>query len=307
MFKNKYLYLFLSLIFFFFLLSYRLTQVPMGLTVDESAFGWNAALLSRNGHDQNGKFLPLFVSSIHNSDWRQPWTQYYITLFFKIFGISIYNLRLSSVVLILFSSFLLYKLVTKLFNWKYALVSVFLFTCTPVIFMHSHLGLDNIMPIPFTLIWLINLFNYQQQKKSKSLIYAALALGASFYSYKGMRAVVPIWSILSVLYILFLQYKAKINLFKLIKYTFPFVISILPFFFIIPYLSHLYPGAIFGGARPKLDEIYTLIYDYFSHFDLTFLYIKGDALLFHSTQKHGMMLLATAPLFLIGLYQTIRR
>ena len=307
MFKNKYIYLLLSLIFLFFILSYRLLEVPTGLTVDESAFGWNAALLSRTAHDQNGKFMPLFVSSIHNSDWRQPWTQYYITIFFKIFGISIYNLRLSSVVLILLSSILLFKLVTKILNWKYAIVSVFMFCSTPIIFMHSHLGLDNIMPIPFALIWLANLYFYRDQKKNKYLIYSALALGSSFYAYKGMRAIVPVWASLSVLYIMYLQYRPKINYLKLIKTTFPFVISIIPFFLIIPYLSHLYPGAIFGGARPKLEEIYTLIYAYFSHFDLNFLYIKGDNLLFHSTQKHGMMLLTTAPLFFVGLYQSIRR
>ncbi len=306
MFKNKYIFLIISEIILFFLLSYRLLKVPTGLTVDESAFGWNAALLSRSAHDQNGKLLPLFVSSINNSDWRQPWTQYYITVFFKIFGISIYNLRLSSVVLILLSSILLYKLVLRILDWKYALVSVFLFVFTPVIFMHSHLGLDNIMPIPFTLIWLTSLYQYQKYKNNKYLIYAALSLGSSFYSYKGMRAVVPVWSCLSVFYVMYLNYKPKIILINLVKKTLPFVFGILPFFIIIPYLSRLYPGAIFGGARPKLSEIYTLFYAYFSHFDINFLFIKGDNLLFHSTQKHGMMLLATAPLFFLGLYQSFR-
>lgn len=307
MLKNKVFYLLILEIFLFLLLTYRLIQVPTGLTVDESAFGWNAALLSKTGHDQNGKFLPLFVSSINNSDWRQPWTQYYLTVFFKIFGISVYNLRLSSVILILFSSILLFKFVTKLLDWRYALVSVFLFVFTPIIFMHSHLGLDNIMPIPFAIIWLNNIYQYQLNKKDKYLIYSAIALGASFYTYKGMRAVVPIWATLSVFYVIYLNYKPKINTIKLIKKTLPFIFAILPFFLIIPYLSHLYPGAIFGGARPKISDIYTLVYAYFSHFDLNFLFIKGDALLFHSTQKHGMMLLMTAPLFFIGIYQSIRK
>lgn len=305
--KNKYLLLIIFEIFLFFILSYRLLEVPTGLTVDESAFGWNAALLSRSAHDQNGKFLPLFVSSINNSDWRQPWTQYYITLFFKIFGISIYNLRLSSVILILISSILLFRLASMLLNLKYALFSIFLFVFTPIIFMHSHLGLDNIMPIPFAIIWLTGLYQYQKYKNNKYLIYSAISLGSSFYSYKGMRAVVPVWAVLSVLYIMYLNFKPKINLIELIKKTLPFVYGVLPFFLIIPYLSHLYPGAIFGGARPKLNEIYTLVYAYFSHFDLNFLFIKGDSLLFHSTQKHGMMLLMTAPLFIVGLYQSIRK
>ena len=51
MLKNKVFYLLILEIFLFFLLTYRLIQVPTGLTVDESAFGWNAALLSKTGHD----------------------------------------------------------------------------------------------------------------------------------------------------------------------------------------------------------------------------------------------------------------
>ena len=154
MLKNKLFWLFSVLVIFFFLLSYRLLETPMGLTADESAFGTNAALLSRTGYDENGVFMPLFVNSINKSDWRQPWSQYYITLFFKIFGISINNLRLSSVILILFSGYLLYRLMNSLLGWRYAILSMVLFFTTPIIFLQSHLGLDNIMPLPFVLIWL---------------------------------------------------------------------------------------------------------------------------------------------------------
>ena len=149
----------ITAVIFFFLLSYRLLDVPTGFTVDESAFGYNAALLARTGYDENGDKFPVFVNSINHSDWRQPWTQYYITLFFKIFGISIYNLRLSSVVLTLISALLLFYFVKLLLGQKLAFFSLILYLITPVVFMHSHLGLDNIMTVPFTLLWLINLLN----------------------------------------------------------------------------------------------------------------------------------------------------
>jgi len=306
MLKNKIILLISILVIFFFLLSYRLTQAPMGLTADESAFGTNAALLSKTGHDENGVFMPLFVNSINKSDWRQPWTQYYITLFFKIFGISIYNLRLSSVILILFSGYLLYKLITSLLDWRYALFSLVLFFTTPIIFLQSHLGLDNIMPLPFVLIWLLCLNSYRRFPKSKFLILAGFSLGLSFYSYKGMRAVVPVWTILTFLYILYLNYRPKIKLSRLFVTTLPFIFSIFPFFLLIFPISHTYPGAIFGGARPKFTNLYDLLYAYLSHYDFTFLYIKGDDLLFHSTKFHGMVLLSTLPLFILGLIQSLK-
>jgi len=302
--KNQYLGLVTILIFSFFLMTYRITETPMGLTADEAAFGWNAILLYRTGYDENGVHLPLFVNSLNKKDWRQPWTQYYIALYYKIFGASIYNLRTSSVVLLLFSSSLLYYLVKKLSSHRYALFSIAIFLTTPIVFMQSHLGLDNIMPIPFVLIWIITLYKYQEQPSPKLLLIAGLALGSSFYAYKGMRATVPVWAALTCAYIYFLK---PYKLISFIKEIIPFVIGIAPSIIAIPIISHLYPGAIFGGSRPEFSSVYNFFYPYFSAYDLTFMYIKGDDLLFHSTQMHGMVLLSTLPLFFTGLYQSIKK
>jgi hypothetical protein len=65
-----------------FIFSYRLLQVPLGLTADEGAFGLNAVLLSNTLRDENNRFLPFFVLSLNGTDWRQPVTQYYLAGFF---------------------------------------------------------------------------------------------------------------------------------------------------------------------------------------------------------------------------------
>lgn len=271
----------------------------MGLTVDETAFGYNAALLSRTGHDENGRLLPLFVLSINGQDWRQPVTQYYLAGLFKIFGPSIYLLRFSSILITLLSSFLLFCLAKKINGNLFALFAVAIFLATPLIMIQSHMGLDNIMPIPFTLLWLFGLYRYGQTKKLRYVAISAVSLGISFYTYKGMRAVVPVWGVISILYLYFL----KINSLKSIFF---FSLFISPFVLAIPYLHHLYPGAIFGGARPKTESIYDFLYPYLSSFDPTFLYIKGDATPFHSTGRHGMMLLVTLPIFIIGIASSVR-
>lgn len=290
---------FLPFIFLsFFLLAHRLLEVPTGLTVDETAFGYNAVLLSRTGHDENGRFLPFFVLSINGTDWRQPLTQYYQAIFFKLFGASVYNLRLTSVILTVISAILLFYLNIKLFNFYISFFSTLLFIFTPIIFMHSHLALDNIMPVPLTLLWLIFLFSYSRRYTFKSLFLSGFFLGLSFYSYKGMRAVVPVWAILSLIYISYKQKPKKIL---------PFLFGIAPFVIIIPFIQQKYPGALLGGARPVITSVYDFFYPYLSYFDPTFLFIKGDDLLFHSTKIHGMFLLSSLPLFLFGLYQVIRQ
>lgn len=298
-----FLLILLSLIFFF---SFRILKVPTGLTGDEAAFGYNAILLARTAHDQNGRFMPIFVNSIEGQDWRQPVTQYYLTALFKIFGPSIFLLRFSSVLITVFSTLLLYLFAATFTVKKYALIASIIFLTTPLIMIQSHLGLDNIMPIPFTIVWLIALYQFSKTKNKKMLILAGLALGFNFYSYKAMRAVVPVWSILTLVYIFTLN--PKLN--KFISQAKFFIPALLPFFLIIPILEHYYAGAIFNRHTVNsqtFNNIYNLIYPYLSSFDLSFLYIKGDSTYYHSDQIHGMFLLASLPLFLTGIYYSIKK
>jgi len=266
----------------------------MGLTVDESAFGYNAALLAKTGLDENGRHLPIFVLSIEGKDWRQPVTQYYMASFFKLFGSSVFNLRFSTVFVTLVSFFLIYY---------FSPIAAFLFLTVPLVMIQTHMGLDNIMPVPFTIIWLIGLYLYTKTKNTKHLIYAAISLGISFYTYKGMRAITPIWTILSCLYIFYLNKYS----FKKLKPIIIFTLAIIPFYLAVPYLNHKYPGSILGGSRPKISNVYEAFYPYLSSYDPTFLFIKGDSTPFHSTDRHGMYLLATLPLFLLGTYVLIKK
>lgn len=290
--------LFLGLLALFY--SYKNLDVPMGLTADETAMGYNAVLLSHNYHDENGRFLPLFVLSNEGTDWKQPITQYYLAILFKIFSPSLFLLRFSSVIIVIVSTVLLYKLVRQQqYSIGNSIFGILIFLSTPLIMIQSHMGLDNIMPIPFILIWIYFLFKFQKTPKFKYLIISALSLGITFYTYKGMRAVFPIWYLITILY-LFIPSK---------KYFLVFIFSAfaLPFMFISPLINHLYPGSIFGGARPQFDSIYNFIYPYLSSFDPTFLFIKGDETLYHSTGIHGMFLLSTMPIFLFGIYSSITK
>lgn len=300
MLKINNILLLLIIVIFTFLLTYRILEVPMGITADEDAFGYNAVLLSRTAHDENGRFLPIFVLSNNGNDWKQPITQYYLTVLYLLFQPSVFLLRFSSVLITLLSAFLIYKLSAEVFNNRIAIITVLVFLTTPLIMIHSHMGLDNIMPIPFAIIWLYSLIIYKKNKQTKYLIISAMSLGINFYTYKGMRAVFPIWYLLSLLFLLETPIK------KCLRCFFVFSLYSLPFFLVTPVLNHLYPGAIFGGARPYFEDIYTLLYPYLSSFDLTFLFIKGDDLLIHSTGRHGFFLLASLPLFLTGIYHSLR-
>jgi 4-amino-4-deoxy-L-arabinose transferase-like glycosyltransferase len=287
--------------------SYRILEVPSGLTADEAAFGYNATLLSQTAHDENGRFLPVFVLSINGVDWRQPVTMYYLTGLYKIFGPSVFLLRFSSVIITLISGGLMFMLGKKMVGTKWAVLPAAIFLTTPLVMIQSHMGLDNIMPVPFTILWLLGLVGFSQTKNRKYLIMAGVSMGIAFYTYKGMRATVPVWCILTVIYLAWNWWNKPKSRKEITKNIASFALAVMPFFAIIPLLEAKYPGAVFDKKSASLMSIYDFVYPYFSSFDPTFLFIKGDATLYHSTQIHGMMLLSTAPLFAAGVYFAIRK
>lgn len=287
-------------LFFFF--SYKLTSIPAGITGDEAAFGYNGSLLSRTLHDENGRKLPIFVLSL-GGDWRQPITQYEVAVLFKLFGPSLYNLRISAVIIAVISALLIYFLSRQFIGEIGGVASGVVFSLTPLVMIQSHLGLDNITPIPFVITWLLGLYAFIKSKKNLWLVFAGIALGIGFYSYKSMRIFVPTWMVLSILFLAgdFLKDRSRNNLTKVFRPVAIFTLSILPFFLIIPRLEFLYSGAVLNHQGLYIKNIYDFVYPYLAVFDPSFLFVKGDEIIVHSTGRHGMLLIGTLPLFIAGL------
>jgi len=285
--KKLYLSVFLFSFLFF---SYRIDKVPKGLTIDEGAFGYNAALLSKTAKDENERILPFFILSINNKDWREPVPTYFIAAFFKIFGVSITNLKLSSAAFAALSAFLVFYLTNTLLGKKAALAASFIFMTSPAVYIHSHLGLDILTPIPMLLLWLIFLrFNP---------ILSAFFLGVALYSYKAMRVFVPTFAVISLIYLFYNQKKKR----KIVL----FVCTLAPFFLIMPYLEYKYAGAILGNQTPSFS-IYSFFRSYLSTFDPSFLFVDGDSIVHHTTGKHGVFLLASLPAFMLGISSALKK
>ncbi len=284
--------------------SYRILSVPLALTSDEGGFGVNAVYLSRTLRDENGVFLPVFALSLGRREWRQPVTQYYQAVFFKLFGESFFNLRFSSVVITLVCTVLIYGLASLLLSRGWGIFAAFIFLTIPLVMIQSHLALDNIMPVPFVLLWLIFVTKFTKTEKLKYLIWAGISLGIGFYTYKGMRATVPVWCVLTVLYLFFYSgSKFKSALLPIAT----FAAGTAPFFLVTPLLESRYPGAVWDRKGFKWESWYVFMEPFLSSFDLSFLFVRGDATMYHSTGKHGMMLLTSLPLFIVGIYESVRK
>lgn len=301
---NVRIFLLLFLVFGFFFLTFRILDVPPGINGDEAAIGYNAALVARTGHDQNGRFLPLFVSTFDLTDWKQPITFYTTVLAFKLFGPSYFTLRAVSVGIILVSGLIIFALAKEILGFKAALISLFIFLTIPSVVIQSHLALENIAPIPFIAGWLLFLVKYLKISNTKYLILSGFFLGISLFSYPGMRLVVPAMSILSLGFIW--HHRGKLN--KSIKYLAIFFLVLLPFGIFMLGLKNIYPGAILAYNRPQTIASYQEFFQtYLSAFDWSFLFLKGDATPYHSTGMQGVFLLATLPLFILGMIKVLRQ
>ncbi|RJR25690.1 hypothetical protein C4578_01130 [Candidatus Microgenomates bacterium] len=304
----KYLWV-VILVSFFFLYSYKLTEVPPGINFDEASIGYNAALISDDLHDENGRLLPVFILTLDGKDWKQPSNVYFAALIFKILGKSYFNLRLISVIYAVVSGFLFYKLLRLFVSQFLSLIGLVLYLTAPSMMIQSHLVLENMALLPFFMVWLYFLLSYSLKPKPYKALISGIFLGISFYSYKGMRAMVPVYLVLSVFYFLYLDFyplpdlkKIKALLIKA-KPLFYFLIGIGPFLLPVNWLNSRYAGAVYDPRVFIPTSLYESALIYFGNFDFSFLFAKGDSMLTHSTGRHGIFLGPTFFLFFLGLFQ----
>ncbi|MBI3103904.1 glycosyltransferase family 39 protein [Candidatus Daviesbacteria bacterium] len=288
-----------------FLLTFKLTDVPPGINGDEAAIGLNAIYVAKDGYDLKGNFLPIFTSLPDSSDWKQPITFYSEVLAFKFFGPSYFTLRAVSVFYVLLSAVLIFSLIKMLLGRFLASLGVLLFLTTPIMVIQSHLAMENIAPIPFVILWLIGILKYSQQGKERYLVLMGLSLIAAFYSYLGMRLMVPILFLLSAALILYANRQKKLKV--LLRQEIIFAVLFIPFAISLLFFKNQYPGSLWGLYRPYIVDSYqTFFLPYFSNFDPSFLYIFGDTTPYHSTGKYGMFLIATLPLFILGIIKIVK-
>lgn len=284
---------FLIIIIFlsFLLFSFKITEVPSGINGDEVGIAHNAALMSKNLTDENDNFLPLFIYA-STSDWKQPVTIYTTAFVFKMLGISFTTLRLTSVLFVIASIIIFYFISKELFNLKFFLIGSLIFITTPIIMIQTHLALENIAVLPFVFLWLLMI---AKDKKPINLIFAGIFLGAGIFSYLGMRIIVPVLSLITLIYLR-----------KNLKECMLFLAGIVPFFILLYVASFYYPSAVVGSYNAPLPSIETFLLRYLSVFDVSFLFLKGDASLYHSTGKVGMFLVSALPVFLMGIWKILK-
>ena len=190
---------FVIFVFLVFLLySFKLDFVPVHLNQDEMMFALNALGIAETGADYYGNKWPFYFWHL-GSFWATPIIVYLTAVFLKFLPFSEATIRLSSAFLGTLNVALLMYLTHLIFRKNLlTLLAGILIAFTPVHFIHSRLLLDNLYTVPFVLLWLIFL-------KRENYFLAGLSLGVGFHSYHAAKIVMPLYFLLSVIYVYFVK------------------------------------------------------------------------------------------------------
>jgi 4-amino-4-deoxy-L-arabinose transferase-like glycosyltransferase len=164
--------------------AYRLQGLPDGLIGDEGNF-WGIARDIAIGAFKPSVFavgvytFPVFSSIL------PAW-------FIRLFGVSLWGWRLSSVLTGLLTVPPLYLLMREMFNRKMAVASVIVLVASPYFISFSRLGYNNIQALFVTALALYWLYLGLHRKSGLYLYLAGCAAGLGFYVYFAARMAVVI-------------------------------------------------------------------------------------------------------------------
>ncbi|MEK9176617.1 MAG: glycosyltransferase family 39 protein [Patescibacteria group bacterium] len=308
---------------------WHLNSVPPSLDWDEASWGYNSYSILMTGRDEYGKLMPLVVRSFN--DYKPALYAYLDLPFIAVLGLTDLAVRLPNAIFGIFTVLTAYLLVKEMFKrWDLALLSAFLLAISPWSIQFSRFAHEGMVGLEFNLLMI--LFFLKGLKKPWYLSLSAAAGAISLYSYQNEKLFVPLLSI--ILLIIFGKELLKIPRKYLISAFLVGVFLALPIalytvtnpnsFTRARSASFLnnpigvlntknYPernlvnkqnkdiiGYIFDNRR--IVYVKDIFGNYISHFDINYLFIKGDMIGRHQPPGMGHLYLIELPFLLLGLF-----
>ena len=244
-----------------------------GNNCDEAMLSVNAASLANNMTDIAGEKLPVYFDT-----WivggQSPFATYIVSLFVKIFGLSLFSARFPSLILSIVSLYFAYLLSKEIFSDnKYQAIFCSLCACSPWLIYSSIYTLDCNYLGHLLVIAMYFLVKGVKSNKAKHYILSMLFFSLCFYCYIASVLLIPF--ILISLYLI-LIFKKRINfknvlisVLSVVLFSLPFilwglvVIKVIPEFELLGFSFHGMPGyvrekeTVLGavGVKGVLSEI----------------------------------------------------
>ena len=306
-----------------------LGKVPISPDWDEAALGYNAYSLLHTGRDEYGKFLPIVLRSF--DDYKPALYAYFSIPAVALFGLNTLAVRFPSALFGVVAVLGTFFLVKELFKRNdLALLSSFLLAISPWHIQFSRIAFESNVGLAFNIF--SALFFLKGLKKPWFLLLSASLMAVNIYVYQSEKVFTPL-----LLLVLVLIYRKE--LFSLPKKY--LIISVLALVLIaVPMISYTFTNtnalerakgvSVFSQSSQLLEEnskklledkknhdylglvldnrrivfAKTVIQGYLSHYDLNWLFVKGDIARHHAPNM-GLLYLFEFPFILLGIYKLI--
>lgn len=281
---------------------FRLTSIPPALNQDEAVNGYDAYTLGKTFRDHHGNFLPVMLESFE--DWASPLITYVTVPVVKIFGLSLFSVRMVVAMLGVGSVYLSYLLLMQMVKRAdLALLGAFLTAISPWHITLSRWAIPpSIVPF-FLLLFLWTFFRAIEKYKEDKSIWQFAVPGITgtllTYSYPTQKLFVPMLAV--SLALIYLRTHLKAALVFLISLT----ILVSPIYILT--ISDPKYNARFGGVSGLTDanakkEIVTRYFDYFLPY---FQFQGGDADTMHQVPTFGNSYPFLSIFFYMGIFLSV--
>ncbi len=305
---NKYhVIVFMLLIVAFFVVRlYQISDLFVGLHIDEAGILYDAYALSYFNVDRYLNSFPVYM--INHGGGQSALYTYLVAILFRLFYPSVVLLRIPAVIGNLMLCISSYFLVRKYLSKNWALFSFVFILFIPFSMMSSRFALDCNLLVGFLALFTVLLDFSLSKHKNGFFIITGFFLGVLLYTYILSWILMPIMLILLFGYLLYIQ---KINLKQITLMLIPaFILAIPLFMVLIVNIFDLESIQIGIVTIPKMhfwrqgEIALSNIID-----NLTFLWtaLTFDAYDYNSTALFGTIYYVMIPCFLYGLLVIIKQ
>ena len=318
-----------------FLRFWQLGVVPPSPDWDEAALGYNAYSLLKTGKDEYGTRWPLALRSF--DDYKPPLYAYLAIPSIKVFGLSLFSVRVPAAIMgilaVLGTFFLVQELMllgTKRFMEHIPIIAMFLLAISPWHLQFSRIAFEANIGVTFN-IWGLY-FLLKSLTNGKLMPVSALIFGLGFYAYHSQRVFIPLLMLL-VFIVFFKKFLSKWK-YILVSIVVGLIIvgPLLPVVFGKDGLTRLKGTSslsdqtgLLAKSVSKLEDdlqngnlmgllwenrrivyIKTIAEGYLSHFSLKWLFLSGDNDRHHAPDT-GLLYLWELPFLLWGMVMVAKR
>jgi len=297
---------------FAFLLFYKVDEIPVPFNVDEAGTAYDAWSIANYHCDRFLYRFPVYFINYGGHGSSGLYT-YLAAAAIKLFGFSPVSVRLPAILLSLFSALALTLTIRSVLGNTASLITLGFFCILPFSFMHSRWGLDAYLLFPM-LIFSLAVFYYAiRSGKTRWFVLSGLVFGLTLYSYSVSFMVVPMLLGINLVYLLIVRKISWKNIFAM---------GIPLFLLAVPLMMMLaINNGLMGEIRTRFFSIPQLI-SYgvteiglvnvinclkFGPNNVFYNIFVNDNLLYNVVPAFGTVYYVSIPLFLYGMFLSVKR